>query len=96
MKKVKIEKDTTNIFLSFFHLDLLRSFRANFEFNKDKSNNNGAEQPINVEPLGKINVCWEVSDSANISQFILQWHSSKDLIIKQEKLNVNQTSLTIG
>ncbi|CAF4544485.1 unnamed protein product, partial [Rotaria sp. Silwood1] len=75
--------------------DILRSFRANFEFNPHESNENTTKQRNEVQSLGKINVQWEVSDSKNISHFILQWHSSKDLSIQHKIVAANETSFTI-
>ncbi|CAF0725940.1 unnamed protein product [Rotaria sordida] len=75
--------------------DFLRSFRANFEFNPHESNENTIRQQNNAQSLGQINIQWEVSDSKNISHFILQWHSSKDLQIQHKIIPANETSFTI-
>ncbi|CAF2333699.1 unnamed protein product [Rotaria sp. Silwood2] len=75
--------------------DFLRSFRANFEFNPYESNEKTMRQRNEVQSLGKINVQWEVSNSKNISHFILQWRSSKDLSTQHKIVAANETSSTI-
>jgi len=80
----------------FLNLDLLRSFQANFEFNSNELNKNSTEQKNEIKSLGKININWQVSDTTNISRFILQWRSSKDLHIQQKTIPSNETSTTIG
>lgn len=77
-------------------LDLLRSFQANFEFHHTVTKQNTTEQRNEVKHLGKINVQWAISDTKNISQIILQWHSSKDLRVQQKIFNKNETSFNIG
>ncbi len=77
-------------------LDLLHSFQANFEFHHTVTRENTIEQRNEVKPLGKINIHWTVVDTENISHFILQWHSSKDLRIQQKSFTKNETSFTIG
>jgi hypothetical protein len=94
-----IRKKITLFFFYKFHflnLDLLRSFQANFEFNHDQSNENTTEKRNQIKPLGKININWTVSNTKNISHFILQWRSSKDLHIQQKTIPNNETSTTIG
>ncbi|CAF1293197.1 unnamed protein product [Rotaria sordida] len=75
--------------------DLLRSFQANFEFHHNVTKENTIQQRNEVKPLGKINVHWTISNMEDISHFILQWHSSKDLRIQQRILNNDETSFTI-
>jgi hypothetical protein len=89
--KGKIKFNLSHYFL-LLYLDLLRSFHANFEFNHDVSTGNDAE----VKSLGKINVNWTVTETKNVSHFILQWRSSKDLRIQQKTVASNETSSTIG
>ena len=90
-KKHKKKYDLSHCFL-LLYLDLLRSFQANFEFNHDVSEGNKTD----VKPLGKINVNWTISDTKNISHFILQWRSSNDLRIQQKTVASNETAFTIG
>ena len=78
------------------YLDLLSSFQANFEFHHYVTKENTTADRNEIKPLGKINVHWTVSNARDISHFILQWHSSKDLRVQQKILNNNQTSFTIG
>jgi hypothetical protein len=73
-------------------LDLLRSLKANFEFNHYEIN----EKTNEIKSIGKINIRWTVSDTKNISHFILQWRSSKDSNIQQKTIASNETSTTIG
>ncbi|CAF1469981.1 unnamed protein product, partial [Adineta ricciae] len=73
----------------------LRSFRANFEFYHDNSMSRSLVDPNNPSPLGKINVEWKIGRSKNISHFILQWRSSKDLRIQEKTLACNETSAII-
>ncbi len=77
-------------------LDLLLSFQANFEFNLNETNENTTEQRNEIKSLGKINVQWTVSNTTNISHYILQWHSSKDLRSQQKTIASNETSAIIG
>ena len=79
-----------------FYLDLLRSFQANFEFHHTVTRVNTFEARNEVKPLGKINVKWTVSESKNISHFILQWHSSKDSRVQQKHFTKNERSFTIN
>lgn len=76
---------------SFFvrSLDLLRSFKAEFEFNENNDTNK-------KQSLGKINIQWTVSDTTNISHFIVEWHSSQDLRPQQKTVPTNETSMLIG
>ncbi len=78
------------------HLDLLRSFQANFEFNPNESNEKSTKQKNEVNPLGKIHLNWQVSNTKPISHFILQWRSSEDLRIQEKIIASNETSSTIG
>jgi hypothetical protein len=78
------------------HLDLLRSFQANFEFNPNESNAKTTKQRNEVNSLGKININWQVSNTKPISHFILQWRSSEDLRIQEKIIASNDTSSTIG
>ena len=84
-------------FCIFLHLDILRSFRANFEFNHDESDGNEVEQKNQIKkPLGKLNVNWEVTNPENISHFIIHWRSSKDLRLENRKVASTERSFTIG
>jgi len=94
--KVKQEEWVFSIGIILLYLDLLRSFQANFEFHHTVTKENTVEDRNEVKPLGKINIHWTVSDTNNISHFILQWHSSKDLRVQQKNFDKNQTSFTIG
>jgi len=78
------------------HLDLLRSFQANFEFNPNESNEKTIKKRNEVNSLGKININWQVSNTKPISHFILQWRSSEDLRIQEKIIASNDTSFTIG
>ena len=80
----------------FLSVDLLRSFQANFELNHDENKETAVEQRKEIKPIGKINLNWTVSDTKNISHFILQWRSSKDLRVQQKTVASNETSTTIG
>ena len=77
------------LFCFVLSLDLLRSFKAEFEFNENNDTNKD-------QPLGKINVKWTVSDTTNISHFVLEWHSSQDLRPQQKTVPTNETSMLIG
>ncbi len=94
--KVKEEKHWFLVIIKVLYLDLLRSFQANFEFHHTVTKENTIEQRNEVKPLGKINIHWAVSDTTNISYFILQWYSSKDLRVQQKNFTKNETSFTIG
>jgi hypothetical protein len=95
--KVNQEKDVFFcIVIKLLYLDLLRSFQANFEFHHTVTKENTVEERNEVKPFGKINIHWTVSNTNNISHFILQWHSSKDLRVQQKNFNKNETSFTIG
>jgi hypothetical protein len=90
-----INKISYFVFISFLGLDLLRSFQANFEFNPNEPKENKTKQQNQVESLGKINLNWTVSNTTNISHFILQWRSSKDLHTQQKTIPSNETLSTI-
>ena len=86
------------ILMNFLFLAaLLQAFQANFEFNRHENKEVATEQQRNAtQSIGKINVNWKVSSGKDISHFLLQWHSSKDLHIQQKLVPSNETSATIG
>ncbi|CAF0740560.1 unnamed protein product, partial [Didymodactylos carnosus] len=63
--------------------DVLKSVHASFEFHHYVTNENTSEEKNEIKPLGKIHIRWSVTDTKNISHFILQWRSSKDLRTQQ-------------
>ncbi len=70
--------------------------KAIFEFNHTEDNEMAIEQENQRKPIGKMNIHWTVSNTKDISHFILQWYSSKDLLVQQKTIASNETSTTIG
>ncbi|UJR33951.1 hypothetical protein I4U23_021369 [Adineta vaga] len=74
---------------------LLQSCQVHFEFNHDDLINEFSKQENGPTSLGKLIVDWKVSSTKDISHFVLQWRSSKDLRIQEKTIACNETSATI-